>query len=123
MADPTKYIELKMSKDEQAAFNILTDEEKEIFKKEMLAKKQKTTFTSVVLAQLMLENMDDMESFNLYQGKLKVTTRTYKTQMNAFMNKVFMPGKVAGEDIDILTKISSAVEKLIDDHYDTIKNV
>ena len=122
-SSPTKQIMVKMSKEEQEAYLALSEEEKTAYKEKMLAKKQKVTFISVVLAQLMLENIDDMESFNLIQGKLKVTTRQYKTQMNAFLNKVFGKGKISNEDTNILTEISASMEKLIDNHYDKIEKV
>ena len=84
---------------------------------------------SAILNQLMLENFDEMEKFGLTQGNIKATIHTYKTQINAFLNKIFKQKgengmrRIAPKDMDILTDVSSKVEDLISEHYDQIKTV
>jgi len=119
----------KMTTKEEAAYYALTKEEQVKFKEGLLERKQKTTFMSAILNQLMLENFDEMEKFGLTQGNIKVTIHTYKTQINAFLNKIFKQKgengmrRIAPKDMDILTDVSAKVENLISEHYDQIKTV
>jgi len=122
--DPEKYLVYKMTKEEEEIYYAMSEEDKSKYKQALLKKKQKTTFFSAVINQLMLESIDDMEKFGLVQGKhFKTTARQYKTQINAFINKIFGQDKISLQDSDVLTKISAAVEKLLDDHYDEIKKI
>jgi len=123
-----RHISFKMSKEEEDEYNGMTEKEQAKFKEDLIVRKQKTTFTSAVLNQLMLENIDEMEKFGLTQGKIKTVARAYKTQINAFLNKVFKAedgGKrrISPADVDVLTNISNKVERLIEDHYDEIEKV
>jgi glutamyl/glutaminyl-tRNA synthetase len=119
----TKYLRMRMTKEEEDALRALPMEEQEAFMEQQLVKKQRTSFKSVVLAQLMLENIDDMESFGMNQGKVKVTVRQFKVHMNNFLNRIFGKGKISDEDTHVLTKISAEIEKVIDDNYDEIQGV
>lgn len=123
-----KTMSYKMTTEEEASYYALTKEEQVKFKEDLLTRKQKTTFMSAILNQLMLENIDDMERFGLTQGKIKRTVHTYKSQINAFLNKIFKmeeggKRRISPVDMDILTNISAKVETLINEHYDEIKTV
>lgn len=115
-----KQVYVKMTKAEKENYYNLTDEEKKAFDKKIIANKQRKTFLSVVLAQLMLENIDSLENYGLINKNLKISARQYKIQINNFLNKVFKNKNIKNENIDVLTLISSDIEKLIGDHYDLI---
>lgn len=107
-------MEIKLSREEADLLEAMSEEDKEKFYANAEKVRTNLGLKTVALTTMIIENLDQLEQFNMKRGKLKETAKAFNIQMHKYMKEVY--DNIEGDAVfssDFIVELTTKIDELM----------